>query len=520
MRIILYILLLLTFPLTAQVFVNGNKADLFYNGNRLARNAIKLGNQQPSIPNKTLSTLKAFPTAYGGGSNVTGGRGGNVYKVTNLNTTGTGSFYQAVLNADAAGGGYIVPDVSGVINLPTGGWSFTDIDNVTILGQLAPQGGLNFTGGRIRFTYASMSNPSSNLIFRHITSRPIKDRNGNLDPSWDDAYTAALQVAAPDGVIIDHCSFSTGNDKVLNLDAGDSNDTFRDVTVSHTLIADGATMLQGAANSGILDNTPSMGNWSVIYNVLGRGTNRAPNAANNGYFEIMNNVIHAGTSRLTRTYFNTDLNMYRNYYINHADPVLIEHQFQNVGTGTPSIYVAENFYTGILTGSPTEDNSVIWREDDGSTQLGASYFTSTMHTRTVPNPSPILTLTEAYTMLVTNKDVGHNRYVDDNGISQIYQDTYDLEIINEVENEIRTTPKLAVNWVMPTIPVNNRPAGWDDDVTGIPDVFSTAHGITSASQIITNWDFGTYTVTNTAGYPAIEIYAAYAAGDLDKLPND
>ena len=138
----------------------------------------------------------AFPGAEGHGRYVTGGRGGEVRHVTNLNNSGTGSFRWAVSGSTKK---IVVFDVSGVIALES---DVTIGANTTIEGQTAPYPG-------ITLRYYTVQ-PSSNNIIRYVRFRRGQEKNVNdgADAMWQRHVT---------GVIIDHCSFSWSIDEVASF---------------------------------------------------------------------------------------------------------------------------------------------------------------------------------------------------------------------------------------------------------------------------------------------------------------
>ncbi|MBQ8960106.1 MAG: carbohydrate-binding protein [Ruminococcus sp.] len=141
--------------------------------------------------------LLAFPGAVGGGKYATGGRGGEVYHVTNLNDSGAGSLRDAVSKS----GRIVVFDVSGTIELSS---NIICSSNITVAGQTAP-GGSGVTLKNYKFGMGG-----DNIIVRYLSSRPGPDK---CTSSGNDGWGGAKGSNS----IIDHCSIGWTTDEQWGL---------------------------------------------------------------------------------------------------------------------------------------------------------------------------------------------------------------------------------------------------------------------------------------------------------------
>ena len=153
------------------------------------------------IQQKSFAQQIAFPGAEGFGKYATGGRGGKVAAVTNLNDNGEGSFRNA-LEKFPGEPLTVIFKVSGIIELQTK--IQIKRSNLTIAGQTAPGDGICLKNQSLILNGASAKGNHGNIIIRFIRSRP----GGTLKTGL---YGYDMENCHD--VIVDHCSFSWANEE-------------------------------------------------------------------------------------------------------------------------------------------------------------------------------------------------------------------------------------------------------------------------------------------------------------------
>lgn len=247
----------------------------------------------------------AFPNAQGFGRFASGGRGGSVYHVTNLQDSGEGSFRDAVSKS----GRTIVFDVSGVIKIKD---KIAAAPDITIAGQTSPKTGITIYGNGVSF--------GGNTIVRYMRFR------GSINMP-----RGACTVVADDleNIIFDHVSIEWG--RWDNLHVKNS----KNVTFQYCLIGEGIDPQRFGA---LLENPTDI----TVYQCLWTG-NQSRNPKAKAKIEYINNVVYNwGKSAFVGGHSATDhfQDIVGNYFI--AGPSST-YEFISMFTATDHVFQNDNF---------------------------------------------------------------------------------------------------------------------------------------------------------------------------------
>lgn len=211
------------------------------------------------------SDILAFPGAEGFGRYAKGARAVDnpeIYHVTNLNDSGSGSFRDAVSKE----GRIIVFDVAGTIKLKS---ALVVKGKNTILGQTAPGEGVQVYGDRVSFSGAN------DLIVRYIRFRMSKSGTSGAD---------ACGIANGTDMIFDHLSVLWGRDETFSVSWDKKGVLPGNITIQNSIIGQG---LMSHSAGGLIQTDGGVTLYRNLYI-----DNNTRNAKVKGLNQYVNNVVY------------------------------------------------------------------------------------------------------------------------------------------------------------------------------------------------------------------------------------
>lgn len=408
---------------------------------------------------ESVHALPSFPGAEGFGTQTPGGRGGPVLVVTNRNSSGPGSFRQAMLTT---GPRIIVFRVSGVIDLG-GPIQLTEAhSNVTVLGQSSP-GGITFINGSI----GNYQTNVHDVIIRFIRMRAQAEDTIAFNPVYN--------------LVVDHSDFSGAADETFDIDAS------HDYTVQWSTILNS---MSGAnsQNYGILLAYRPTNNISFHHNFSAHHFNRCGAnihwagggsvPAGGANLDIRNNIFYnCAFQQIYRQELppaeGVNYNLIGNYAKSGPNTPANSMMFGLDGT----IYMSDNLYPG---------QSIM------SVYSNPTYLTK-------PHSFPSITTTSA---LKAYDDVF-------TWVGSWPRDAMTTRTINEAKAGTGTLGKLN-----DPLNTNTGPAPpSDSDGDGIPDGWESSHGLNPSNAQDSRQ-------IHSSGYAHIEVYLNEVAQQITgQIPN-
>ena len=452
----------------------------------------------------------AFPGAEGGGMYTTGGRGGRIIHVTNLNDSGTGSLRAAV---EASGPRIVVFDVAGIIELS----SKLRIRNgdLTIAGQTAPGDGICIKN------YATVVE-ADNVIIRFVRFR-LGDQGANADDGED-----AIWGRRQKDIIIDHCSMSWSIDECASF-YGNSNFTMQWCILTESL----RHSVHGKGSHGY-GGIWGGENASFHHNLLANHDSRNPrfdhpeiyenpsDPDRRGNVDYRNNAVYNWGSNSTYGGEGGHFNMVGNYYRqgpasrDRAYFIDANGIYTSNGTdyGYPYLYMDGNHY--VQYPDMTAGDGVYWHDHGTNIPPDASRLLSSLLPISGPDGQTVYTTThsaqDAFALICETGGASLVRdEVDDRACLDAQSGTASYpDGGNGSEGGIVDTPSAVGGWPEYSADTENEANDkTDTDGDGIPDWFEEKFGLDTESD-----DSKAMTVDVKGRYTNIEMYLHYLVRDI------
>lgn len=425
------------------------------------------------LETREMPSLLAFPGAEGYGAYTVGGRGGDVYHVTNLLDHGPGSLRDGVENAP--GPRTVVFDVAGTIGMESDLAITTPY--LTIAGQTAPGLGITLRGHSVFIAN------THDVIVRYL-----RFRHGDIHEPFVPGFEQdSMTLYHVENVILDHVSVSWSLDETLSV-LGPAIAPSDRVTVQWSMVTEGLRNAKnfGSDSMGSLI-TSSNGGFSFHHNLYAHHDWRSPLAEGEPggpglRFDFINNVVYdwgglAGHSgppgyRLRMNYVN-------NYLA--------------AGPSTPR-FVSRYAYWGFTKDARIHqsgnriDSDYDRRLDGIDTGWGMFHGKYTRVSRRFPWPG--IQQDDAIT--------AYRRVLAEAGASHA-RDSVDARIVDEVihrAGRVINSQNDVGGW--PEIPPADAPADFDQD--GMPDLWELTFGLNPNDPEDRNEDL------NGDGYTNLEEY--------------
>ncbi len=451
--------------------------------------------------------IRAFPGAEGGGMYTTGGRGGEVVHVTNLNDSGEGSLRAAV---EMNGARTIVFDVCGTIYLNSE--LRIGKGNVTIAGQTAPGEGITLAN------YSVVVN-TDNVIIRYLRFRMGDAKGHEGDAIWGRYH---------ENIIIDHCSMSWSTDECASFYAN------KNFTMQWCLIGESLKNSVHGKGSHGYGGIWGGKNASFHHNILTSNDSRNaridhPNVYGNyltthrGHVDYRNNLIYNWGGNSTYGGEGGWFNMVNNYY--KPGPASKERKYfldayalyDNTDRNYARLYMAGNYHAGDYATSINADNwsGIYWHNGtDVGDVAGAK--------KTALQPIKKDDVTSCFTSTHKAEDA-YARTLDYAGAS-LKRDKIDLRLIDDARNAKATyndggngstgglidTQTAVGGW--PTLTATDEEiarATTDTDKDNIPDYYESKLGLNPSKA-----DATAKTLDPQGLYTNFEMYLHYLVQDI------